>query len=140
MSHPADLPTSQPPGSPSIGELFADVSRDLSELIRQELALAKAEATQSATRAGAGAGMHAGAALAGFFLLMFVSMAAWWTLGEAIGRGWSALIVALVWGVIGAVLASQGRARLKAVKGLPQTTETVKRIPNALTPDQENAR
>jgi len=140
VSHPADLPMSQPPGSPSIGELFADVSRDLSELIRQELALAKAEATQSATRAGAGVGMLAGAALAGFFLLMFVSMAAWWTLGEAIGRGWSALIVALVWGVIGAVLASQGRARLKAVKGLPQTTETVKRIPNALTPDQENAR
>ena len=49
--------------APSLGELLGEVSSDLSELVRQELALAKAEATQTATRAGKGVGMFAGAAL-----------------------------------------------------------------------------
>ena len=82
---------------PSIGELFSHVTEDLSTLMRQEVALAKAEATQSAKKAGKGAGMLAGAGVAGFFVLMFLSVAAWWGLGTAIGnRGWSGVIVAVV--------------------------------------------
>ena len=72
--------------APSLGELFGEVSKDLSELVRQELALAKAEATQTATRAGKGVGMFAGAALGGYFVLLFLSVAGWWGLGDAIGR------------------------------------------------------
>ena len=75
--------------APSLGELFGEVSNDLSELVRQELALAKAEATQSATRAGKGIGMFAGAALGGYFVLLFLSVAGWWGLGHAIGHAWS---------------------------------------------------
>lgn len=44
----------------NVGELFADISRDLSTLIRQETELAKAEMRQSATKAGKGAGMLGG--------------------------------------------------------------------------------
>lgn len=143
MSSPQGTPatedgrgTSSPP---SIGELLSDVSQDLSELVRQELALAKAELTQTATRAGAGVGMLVGAALAGFFVLLFLSTAVWWTLGEAIGRGWSALVVMAVWAVVAAVLVTLGRGRLAAVKGMPQTTDTVKLIPSALKPDAQEA-
>jgi len=125
---------------PSLGELFSDVSRDLSVLVRQELALAKAEAQQTATRAGKGVGMFAGAAVAGYFVLLFLSVAGWWTLGNAIGRGWSALVVMVVWAVLAAVLVTMGRAALAAAKGLPQTTDTVKRIPDALTPNPEETR
>jgi len=125
---------------PSLGELFGEVSKDLSELVRQELALAKAEATQTATRAGKGVGMFAGAALAGYFVLLFLSVAGWWGLGDAIGRGWSALVVMLVWAIIAAVLVVLGRSALAAAKGLPQTTDTVKRIPDALTPHPEEIR
>ena len=125
---------------PSLGELLGEVSKDLSELVRQELALAKAEATQTATRAGKGVGMFAGAALAGYFVLLFLSVACWWGLGDAIGRGWSALVVMLVWAIIAAVLAVLGRSALAAAKGLPQTTDTVKRIPDALTPHPEEIR
>ncbi len=125
---------------PSLGELLGEVSKDLSELVRQELALAKAEATQTATRAGKGVGMFAGAALAGYFVLLFLSVAGWWGLGDAIGRGWSALVVMLVWAIIAAVLAVLGRSALAAAKGLPQTTDTVKRIPDALTPHPEEIR
>ena len=95
--------------APSFGELLGEVSSDLSELVRQELALAKAEATQTATRAGKGVGMLVGAALAGFFVLLFLSVAGWWALGNVIGRSWSALVVMLVWAIIAAVLAVMGR-------------------------------
>ena len=126
--------------APSLGELFGEVSNDLSELVRQELALAKAEATQTATRAGKGIGMFAGAALGGYFVLLFLSVAGWWGLGDAIGHAWSALVVMLIWAVIAAVLAMMGRTAFAAAKGLPQTTDTVKRIPDALTPNPEETR
>jgi Putative Actinobacterial Holin-X, holin superfamily III len=126
--------------APSLGELFGEVSNDLSVLVRQELALAKAEATQTATRARKGVGMYAGAALAGYFVLLFLSVAGWWGLGDVIGRAWSALVVMLVWAVIAAVLAIMGRNAMAAAKGLPRTTDTVKRIPDALTPRPEETR
>ena len=58
--------------------------------MRQELELAKAELQQSASRAGKGAGMLGGAAVAGYFVLLFVSIALWWAIGAATGLGWSA--------------------------------------------------
>ncbi|MFD6139494.1 phage holin family protein [Promicromonospora sp. NPDC060271] len=121
----------------SIGELVSEVSRDLSTLIRQEIELAKAEAAQSAKRAGKGAGMFGGAGVAGHMVLLFLSLALWWALGSAIGGGWSALVVALVWAVVAAVLAARGRSELKAVEGLPQTADSVKKIPDALKGHEE---
>ena len=120
--------------SNSLGDLLGDVTRDLSTLMRQELELAKAEAKQSATRAGKGGGMLAGAGVAGHFVLLFLSIALWYALGELMGLGWSAVVVALIWGIIAAVLASIGKKELKAIKGMPQTVETVQEIPPTLKP------
>ena len=130
MSTPAA--TGQSSSDRSLGELISEVTADLSTLLRQELELAKAELQQSASRAGKGAGMLGGAALAGHFVLLFLSMALWWAIGAATGLGWSALIVAAVWGVIGGILAVAGRSALKSVRGIPATTDTVKKIPDAL--------
>ncbi|HYP44823.1 MAG TPA: phage holin family protein [Propionibacteriaceae bacterium] len=121
----------------SIGEILGNVTQDLSTLMRQEVALAKAEATQSATNAGKGIGMYIGAALGGFFFLMFVSIAAWWALGTLIGNGWSALIVAVVWAIIAAILASVGKKEMQKIRGLPDTADTVGKIPNALKGQEE---
>ena len=140
MSAPYGGPNDPDAPAPSLGELFGEVSNDLSELVRQELALAKAEATQTATRASKGVGMLVGAALSGYFVLLFLSVAGWWGLGDVTGRAWSALVVVLVWAIIAAVLAMMGRNLLAAVKGLPRTTDTVKRIPDALTPRPEETR
>lgn len=122
----------------SLGELLGDVTRDLSTLMRQEVELAKAEAKQSATRAGKGAGMLAGAGVGGHFVLLFLSLALMWALGAIMPLGWSALIVAVVWGIIAAVLASIGRKELKQIKGLPQTGETLSEIPPTLKPGEVN--
>lgn len=128
------LPSEQtaPPQGRSIGELIGEVTTDLSTLMRQELELAKAEIKQTATRAGAGAGMFAGAAIGALLVLIFLSTAAWWSIGNSTGRGWSALIVAGIWAIIAAVLGFVGRAQLAKARGIPRTTETVAKIPDAL--------
>jgi len=134
MSSPADLgpPAAGPAGDRSLGDLIGEVTEDLSTLMRQELELAKAELQQSATRAGKGAGMLGGAAVAGYFVLLFASIALWWVIGDGTGLGWSAVIVAVIWGIVGAVLATVGRNSLRSVRGLPRTADTVKKIPDAL--------
>ncbi|MDX6393189.1 MAG: hypothetical protein QOJ73_4252 [Streptosporangiaceae bacterium] len=101
-------------------------------LMRQEIDLAKAEIRQSATRAGKGAGMLAGAGLSGHMVALFVSVAAWWGLGEVTGHAWSALIVAAIWLIVAAVLGLLGRREITAVSGMPQTAQTVKKIPDAV--------
>jgi Putative Actinobacterial Holin-X, holin superfamily III len=121
----------------SIGELLSDITTDLSTLMRQEVELAKAEVKQSATRAGKGAGMLAGAGVAGHFVLLFISIAAWWGIGDSIGHGWSALIIAVVWAVIAAVLSTVGRKQLKTVQGVPRTTDSVKKIPSAVAGNED---
>ena len=130
-------PVGAPP-RPSVGDLLGDVTRDLSTLLHQEVELAKAEARQSAKAAAKGGSMFAGAAVAGHFVLLFLSIALWWALGDAMDSwAWSAVIVAAVWAVVAAVLALRGKAESRRVAGLPQTTESVKKIPNALQGHEE---
>lgn len=121
----------------SIGELFSAVSGDISTLMRQEVELAKAEVRQSATNAGAGVGMLGAAGVAGWMVLLFVSISAWWGIAQFIGQAWSGLVIAAIWAVIGAVLYSAGRNKLKSIEGLSQTTETAKQIPTALAGHEE---
>lgn len=129
------------PADASLGELIGNVTRDLSTLMRQEVALAKAELADSAKKAGKGAGMLGGAGVAGHFVLLFLSVALWWGLGDLMeNHTVSAIIVALLWAVIAAVLAVKGRNELKQVQGVPQTTETVAEIPNALKGHEEENR
>jgi Putative Actinobacterial Holin-X, holin superfamily III len=123
----------------SIGELLSDVSQDVTTLLRQEVALAKAEVKQSVASAGKGVGMFAGAGVSGHMVLLFVSIAGWWGVGDGIGRAWAALVVALVWAVIGAVLGLLGRKELQSVGGVPRTTDTLKKIPNAAKGNEETS-
>jgi hypothetical protein len=119
----------------SIGQLVSDVSRDLSTLVRQELELAKAEIKAEVSKAGKGAGMLGGAGFAGYMVLLFLSFALWWGLENVMDAGWAALIVAAVWTVIGAVLYTRGRDRLRQVNPKPdRTVDTVREVPSALTP------
>ncbi len=117
----------------SVGQLLSDVSRDFSTLMRQEVSLAKAEVKTEVAKAGKGAGMLGGAGFAGYMVLLFLSIALWWGLANVMDEGWSALIVALVWAVIGAVLFVVGRKALRSVNPKPERTlETVKQVPDAM--------
>ena len=136
IPEPAPSAAHQKADNASLGELLGDVTRDLSTLMRQEVELAKAEAKQSATKAGKGAGMLGGAGVAGHFVLVFLSLALMFALGALMPLGWAAVIVAVIWGIIAAVLASIGRKELKQVQGMPQTAETLSEIPPTLKPGE----
>jgi hypothetical protein len=79
--------------------------------------------------------------------LVFISLSAAVGLGQFIGEGaqpsgvqWGALIVAIVWAIVAAILASLARAEMKRISGLPQTTETLGKVPNALKGQEEENR
>jgi tetrahydromethanopterin S-methyltransferase subunit G len=124
----------------SLGERLGNVTRDLSTLMQQEVALAKAEVKQSSSQLGKGIGLLVGAGIGAFFVLLFLSISLWWAIGNAIGRGWAALIVAVVWAIIAAILLSVGRKELKRVRGLPTTADTLGKIPNAVKGKEEDNR
>ena len=140
MSDPFREPVSAPPApeekaaSTSLGDLLTGVTGDISTLFRQEVELANAELTESAKKAGKGAGMFGGAGLTALFALLFVSLAAMWGLGELIGLGWSSLIVAVVYAIVALVLFLRGRKELKSIKGAPKTVDSLKKIPETVTP------
>ena len=130
-------PAAPPAGGPdveqaSVGELIGNVTRDLSTLMRQELALARAELKQEATKAGKAAGAYTGAGIAGWFVLLFLSIALWAGLSNVMDPGWAGLIVAAVWAVIAAVLYATGRAKMREVGPPERTVDTLSSVPDAL--------
>jgi uncharacterized membrane protein YqjE len=117
----------EPVEAKSVGEIVGDIARDLGTLMRQELDLAKTEIKQEAAKAGKGAGMLGGAGVAGHLALIFLSLVVMFALGNVMDLAWAALIVAIVWAVVAAVLAATGRKHLRTVDPkLEATTETLK--------------
>jgi uncharacterized membrane protein YqjE len=111
----------------SVGQIVSQLTTDLGQLTRQELALARAELQAEAKKAGKGAGLLGGAALAGWMVALFLSFTAMWALDEVMDLIWAALIVAVIWAIVAAVLAMTGRKDLQKVNPKPdQTVESLK--------------
>ncbi|MEV4640486.1 phage holin family protein [Actinoplanes sp. NPDC049548] len=125
--YPAGQDRTEEVSSTSVGELIGNISNDLSQLFRQEVELAKAELKQEATKAGKAAGMLGGAGFAGYLAVVLLSFALVFALGNVMDLGWAALIVAVIWGIVGAVLYANGRKKLKTVDPVPhRTVDTIK--------------
>ena len=122
------MSSAQPPETDaSLGELFSDLTTDMSALLRDELSLAKVELKEEITKAGRAGGMFGGAALAGYMTIVLLSFAAAWGLAELMAVGWAFLIVAVVWGVAGTFLYLRGREQFQKVHPKPeQTIDTLK--------------
>jgi uncharacterized membrane protein YqjE len=111
----------------SIGELVSQLSSETSTLIKQEMALARAELTEQGKRAGTGAGMLGGAGVAGLLTLGSLTAMLIALLDTGMKTWLAALIVTVVWAAVAGVLALQGRNKIKeATPPAPQTVETVK--------------
>ena len=126
MSQPSPYPSTHErnaaPQDASVGELMSHVTSDLSLLVRQEVALAKAELREEAAKAGKGAGLLGAAGYASHMILLFGTFALVFGLGSLIGIGWACLVVTVLWAVVGAVLASTGRRSLRSVHPKPERT------------------
>ena len=112
----------------STGDLVKQLTQQVSTLVRQEVELAKVEMSEKGKKLGVGAGMFGGAGVA--TLLMLGSLTAFLIIVLALAMPWwaAALIVTVIWGVVAAVLALQGRKEMREMgKPVPeQTIETVK--------------
>lgn len=120
-----------PPTSPqddrSIGDIVGEIATDLSTMVRSELDLAKTEAKAEVAKAGKGAGMFGGAAISGYFALLFLSLFAMYLIGDALEVKWGALIVFGAWLLVAAVLAVLGRKQMKSLNpALDRTQKTLK--------------
>jgi Flp pilus assembly protein TadB len=130
------MATRQDPPGPDQGdlrerplpELLKQLSEQTTRLVRQELELAKAELTQKGKQAGAGAGLFGAAGAIGFLALAALTTCFILALNAVMPAWLAALLVAVVYGVVAAVLAMRGRAKVKqATPPVPeQTIETVK--------------
>ena len=112
---------------PSLGQLFADLSQQMTTLVHQEVALARTELGRKVARVGRDIGFLAlggAVAYAGFLAIV----AALILLLAALVPGWlAALIVGVVVGAIGYVLVRKGLAALKREDLAPrQTIDTLK--------------
>jgi xanthine/uracil permease len=112
----------------SLGDLFSDLSRETTTLVRQEVQLAKAELTQSATEAARGIGMLVAGGAVAYAGLLFLLLAIVYGLIDAGWDAWlSALVVGLVVVAIGAILVLRARESLKPANLAPRrTVETLK--------------
>jgi len=121
VSHDLDLASGErEKRQDSVPELVKELTRDISELVRQEIELARAEVTEKGKKAGLGVGMFGGAAV----------------LGMAVVGGSMATIIILLDLVMPLWLASlittvlyAAAAGLLALRGLDELKETGAPIP-----------
>ncbi len=112
----------------SVGELVKEVTQDLTKLFNQELELAKLEVKVEAKKAGKTAGAFGGAGVAGYFAVLFASLTLMFALGSLLDSLiWGALIVTLLWAVVGAVLFSRAKKQAAEINPKPEmTVQTLK--------------
>ena len=114
-----DLPTA---------DLVRQLSDQTSRLIRQEMALARAELTVKGKQAGIGAGLFGGAGVFGLLALGALTATAIAALALAMDTWLAALIVTVVWAAVAGAMALLGKSRVQeALPPVPEdSVESVK--------------
>jgi hypothetical protein len=117
----------------TIGQLVADATRDITAIVHNEIALAKAEVSEGAKKIGAGIGMFAGAAFVALLGLIFLFHTAAWAIAEWLPVWAGYLIVAVLLFIIAGVLVLIGRnsvtkAQPKPERAIKNAQETVNAV------------
>jgi uncharacterized membrane protein len=123
----------RPTDEPSIGQLVADASRDVSTLMRHEIALAKSEVKVSVKAGGLGVALFAAA---GFVLLLGVIMAsvaiAYFIHMTGLHLAWCFSIVFLLYLMVAGVLAFVGYKKIRRVRPPDRAIHQAQETKNAL--------
>jgi len=107
----------------SLGELFADLTREITALVRQEAALAKTELSHKAARIGKDVGLLAAGGAVAYAGLLAIVASLVMLLALAGLPGWaSALLVGIVVAGLGGFLVMRGLDALKREDLTPRET------------------
>lgn len=118
---PSTRPDTRPdvpsPEDPTIGKLVADASRDISSLLRNEIALAKSELKVSVKNGGTGLGLFGAAAFLGLMAFIMLSVAFAFLLSmTGLHLAWCFLIVVAAYLLLAGLLAFGGVRKVKKVR------------------------
>jgi hypothetical protein len=122
MSHavvpePAERSDVPSKGDPTIGRLVADATRDVSSLVRSEIALAKSELKISVKAGGVGLALFGAAAFLGLLAVIMLSVAiAYFIHLTGLDLAWCFLIVFVLYLLLAALLAFIGLRKVKQVR------------------------
>jgi len=112
----------------SLADLARQLSLQTTQLVRQEVELAKSELRVKGKRAGAGAGLFGGAGALGFYAFGALTACVIAAIAEVLDVWLAALIVAVVYGLVAAILAMRGKSKVQqATPPVPErAVESVK--------------
>ncbi len=103
------------PRERSAGEIVEDVIRDLGNMVRSEIQLARTEVSEKATLAARGGSMLGAGAVVGLLAAMALVATCIGALTLAMPLWAAALVITIALAVAAAVLISKGRSRLKSI-------------------------
>ena len=132
---PVTRPHSDVPSKddPTLGKLVADASRDISSLVRQEIALAKSELRISVKAGGFGIGLFAGAAFIVVLAIIMLSVAiAYFIHMTGLDLAWCFLIVFVLYVLLAALLAFVGTKKVKQVRAPERAIHQAQETKNIL--------
>jgi len=110
-----------------LGDLFGDLASDMSNLVRQEVALAKVEITQKAKYVGRNVGYLVVGGAVAYAALLAIIAAIIMLLAKVVPNWGATLIVGAVVGVIGWLLIGKAMMALQEAELTPrETVETLK--------------
>jgi uncharacterized membrane protein YqjE len=107
------------------GTAAQSVVTDISDLVKAEIALAKAELTEKATEKGLGAGLFVGAGVAAWLGLQGLLITIGFVIALWLPAWAAALIVTVVLFVVGGILGLIGKKKFSTPLALERTKENV---------------
>jgi hypothetical protein len=117
---------------PTIGKLVVDASRDVSALVRSEIALAKSELKVSVRAGGLSIGLFAGAAFLALLGVIMLSVSiAYFLHMTGLDLAWCFLIVFIAYLLLAGLLGFVGVKKLKKVRPPERAIDQAKQIPSA---------
>lgn len=126
----------KPTDEPTIGQLVADVTRDLSSIVQHEIALAKSELRVSVRAGGMGAALIG---VAAFMLLLVLILAtvtvAYFLTMTGLHPAWAFLIVTVFYLLVALVLVWIAITRFKKISVPEKTIAAARQVPAALHPN-----
>ena len=114
-------------GNETIGDTVKDLIKDLQDIVRGEVQLAKTELKEDASQIGKALGMIGAGVFFGLVSFIFLMLGVVYILNQWLEMWLSALIVGVALAVIAAILAMSGKSQLSKASLKPDDTiETLK--------------
>jgi uncharacterized membrane protein YqjE len=107
------------PTDRSFTEVLADIVRNIQEILRSEIRLAKTEVRQEMVKTKSAAALLGGGAVAGLFAALFMLLAIVYALIRVMPDWAAALVVAVVMGIAAAIALAAGQKQFRQVHPAP---------------------